>query len=639
MPRICPRPLSIVLAVATLAACAEVPASNLGYVDGPEARFDPDDDDVYEAPWPGLWRTEGGQPRLQGFPNPEGYNLLDDYVTELQTRNGWGQNAPIYVRFRGDLDLALLPSPADSLDDDATVFLVNVDAEHPGYLERVPVQWEWFATGGNYQRTRLLAVAPVYGFPMSPGTDWALVVTRGAAGPSAAFQEWLDPAHPRHDTLAPLAEALPDLGLMPEDVAVASVVRTADPIAATAPFADAVLTTLDPVALDIPWSQADQGGEVTVYEGRVRVPNFQEGAKPYFTRGGRLSVDEAGVPVVVEQESVRVALSVPRGEPPAEGWPVVVYGHGTGGDHLSFARGLTSRLTIANMLAEAGFAGLGYEQPLHGSRGTITTDPELHTFNVLNPASATSVQRQGALEILAMVRGVQALDGPLTDVDGLSVPLDVERVSYLGHSQGGNEGAIAAPWLQGRVDAIVLSGAGGGLGDVILTRKNPMDFKELIEDSFGFDEGEELTSLHPLSGLLQHLVEITDPLVYGPHWFRDPLPEAEGATPMLLTSGAFDEQTPPTVAEFLATSAGLPAIEPVGFELATLPLRTGAAQPAGASSNLTTARGDLTTAGFSTWEDGDHFVLFRSYFASGMVQHFLQTARDGEAVVDPTRAR
>ena len=53
---------------------------------------------------------------------------------------------------------------------------------------------------------------------------------------------------------------------------------------------------------------------------------------------------------------------------PEAGWPIVIYGHGTGGDYRSFAAG--SNMSPADQLAREGIAAFGISLPLHGDRGT-----------------------------------------------------------------------------------------------------------------------------------------------------------------------------------------------------------------------------------------------------------------------------
>ena len=50
--------------------------------------------------------------------------------------------------------------------------------------------------------------------------------------------------------------------------------------------------------------------------------------------------------MLASYESVCLALTIPKDiEPPADGWPVVVYGHGTGGNFRAGVKLLASKLS------------------------------------------------------------------------------------------------------------------------------------------------------------------------------------------------------------------------------------------------------------------------------------------------------
>ena len=69
------------------------------------------------------------------------------------------------------------------------------------------------------------------------------------------------------------------------------------------------------------------------------LPMWQHGTKPYLIEGGGFVFDEEMMPVLSGWERANFTISVPREvEMPEDGWPVAIYGHGTGGDHLSFVR-------------------------------------------------------------------------------------------------------------------------------------------------------------------------------------------------------------------------------------------------------------------------------------------------------------
>ena len=159
--------------------------------------------------------------------------------------------------------------------------------------------------------------------------------------------------------------------------------RVADAVADA--FPEAIVEKWDVVPLDEP------SGYYVAYEGRYLTPNFQSGEKPYEVEGGAILFDGDGAPILNELEDIRFAVTVPKSaEMPAAGWPLVLYGHGTGGDYRSFIR--ASGNAPARILAQRGFAVLSIDQPLHGERGT-GSDSVFLSFNFSNPDSGEGSAR------------------------------------------------------------------------------------------------------------------------------------------------------------------------------------------------------------------------------------------------------
>ncbi|MCA9568799.1 MAG: hypothetical protein KC656_13195, partial [Myxococcales bacterium] len=140
--------------------------------------------------------------------------------------------------------------------------------------------------------------------------------------------------------------------------------------------------------------------------------------------------------------------------------------------------------------------------------------------------------------------------------------------------------------------------------------------------------------LHPVLGLLQMLVEPTDPVNYAPYWFREPLDwPGHAPSPILATSGTLDANTPYRGAIAMAGAAGLPPIPTRASSMPAVDLRGLENTPSPASANATGYEGPLT-AGFSQWYEGSHYVIFEEPRAAEMYRTFLRTAVDGQPVID-----
>jgi len=199
-------------------------------------------------------------------------------------------------------------------------------------------------------------------------------------------------------------------------------------------------------------------------------------------------------PVKTSDQTVPLLLTLPNAgsghEKPAAGWPVVIFGHGLGGNRANL-------LAAADTLAAAGFAVIGIDTPLHG---ILPTDPVLaplyvgntpwadvaneRTFDVDYVNNATgapgpdgNIDGSGThmMNLTSMLTGrdnarqaqadlsVLAVTLPTIDVDGDGLPdLDGSTVSYAGLSMGGIMGTpltAVDPVLRGAL----LSVPAGGL--------------------------------------------------------------------------------------------------------------------------------------------------------------------------------
>jgi pimeloyl-ACP methyl ester carboxylesterase len=335
------------------------------------------------------------------------------------------------------------------------------------------------------------------------------------------------------------------------------------------------------------------------------------------------------MPVLQEWEKVNFTVSVPGGkDAPADGWPVVIYGHGTGGNNRGFAQSFDD-LAPARVLADAGLAGFGISLPLHGDRGTAI-DPALVSFNYLNPASARAVFRQAALDHIYLAEVLTAQTHEFTIPDGSTFKTDPDKVAYMGHSHGGLIGAIAAPFFRDRLAAVFLSGAGGGLSTTVVSRDaGDFDIQEILQTTLDFGENDLLIESHPIVAMVQTLAETTDPINYAPYWYsRTPFWDASPVS-VLMTEGLNDLQTPPDTAEALAASGMLPLLSPVAHISTAHRITGGGSQDTPTRGNRSAWDGSRVSVGLGQYADADHFAIFDDPDAAELYQHFLATALDG----------
>jgi acetyl esterase/lipase len=627
MPQHALPPLALPLLALALAACG--PDG-----EGPTAHFDPQGA-FFDAPWPSdARRTDAGAPDWSAFPNPAGLALVDTVLDRASSRPGHALNAPVYLRFDAEIDVETLPAPPDTTASSSPIQLLDVDPRSPDFLRRVPIQFAWHPEQGAYLPGNLLAVSPLDGIPLRPGTTYALIVLDAWAEADPRFTEAWTSDGPWGEALAPLDDVLGRIGLYRHDVAAATVFTTTEPLAEMDRVARFLDERVTPPAFEPALGWVYNEGAYEVWRSSYSTPIFMQGEAPYADAGGAFAFRDDGLPEIARWEPMRLSVILPadRAAPPEGGWPVVVSLHGTGGDWLTVA-GTDSSYEIAQWATELGAVVLSIDLPLHGTRGTPDTIIDLHSFNVLQPDSALHIHRQAAADTLYLLHGV-AQAPAFTLPSGETVSLDPGRVALIGHSQGGLTSAIAAPWAGELVDGVMMSGTGGLLAITAVERDSDYDFPTIIRSLLSFDEDEPLTETHPALGLVQSLVEVTDPINYGRAWFSEDA-GLHGAkpVPVLLTSGLRDDMTPFRTAQALASAARVPF---AGKRYADAPanvLRGLDSQPMPLSGNVMGWDGAPITAAFAQYDSGDHFVIFYQDEARDVTRNFIASTLSGSPTV------
>ncbi len=579
-----------------------------------------DGDDFFDRPFPDDARRSGDHPDLDGFPEAGAFPLLDRYLAESPVLDGFGTSAPLFVRFTGPIDPALLPTPQQSRSPRSPVLLVNVDPQSPWQGEIIPVQFSWLPDPATFLPGNLLSVLPVPGFPMRPGATYALLLRQPVAAPGAQELDWDSPA------LQSVAATLRSLDQPPEDISLAVTFTTQDPLADMRRISEEIHTRLGLPGWELQLETVAAYETVRVYQGHITVPIWQHGQRPYREQGGGFEFDADGTPLVYAWERIRFAVTVPAGEPPPGGWPVLLYGHGTGGDYLSFARSATDEGFV---MARHGVAMIGFSQPLHYDRATPDTQTELDSFNYFNPTAGRTNFRQGALDHVFLAEMLTSTPPTFQTADG-PLPLDPDRVGYFGHSQGGLTGAIAAPFMSQDIVVSGFSGAGGFLSLTLALRKDPFDIQATVESLLGFQEIEVADPFHPAVGLIQMFAEATDPLNYAPYWFSAD-PEAAGRpVPVVLTEGLLDDYTPSVTSEALAAAGRLPIIGEEVSEGLGLQLRGEGVDRAPVEGNVQSWIGPIS-AGVGQFAEDGHFAIYDNREAEDFYSGFMERGVRGEA--------
>lgn len=552
--------------------------------------------EFYRQPFPSDVRRVDGHIDLSGHPDPGevgGVDFAALYLRAIEEDyDGFGLTEPVFLRFSDPLDESTLVIEGP----DATVFLADTDTG-----SRVPIQIQYRRDKSQFMCASALAVAPVDGVALAPRTTYALVVTTGVKsirgetpiqdGDLAAILADATPDGPdlarAQASFLPLDGALG--GLPKEEVALASVYTTGDPGAAGPMVYDAVQSAPAPRLLEATrcaggaTSPCAEGGErdcpqenaaFDQIHAKVSSPVLQRGTRPYALAGdgteGAIAV-EGGEIVLQGEEEICVALSIPTGAMPSSGWPILIYGHGTGGDFLS---GMGQ---VAEDMAAQGIAVITFDGSMHGPRQGLPPaarqDPGRLFFNARNPRAARDNVLQGAADVHNLVRLVKSVE--LTDAEvGVTARFDPARIMYFGHSQGT---VVGAPFFVHNPDLsrAVFSGAGAEIGLTMVHKRRPNDVAALTRAIFG---DQTVTRLHPMIGLMS--------LFFGP---SDAIPYAgllgEGRVDFLHVYGRNDGYTPDVTQDALVRAGGYPIVGEVLVPISRVPeVQSPAAQNLGGAT-------------------------------------------------------
>jgi hypothetical protein len=626
-----------------------------------------------DHPFPSDFRKEGGKVRWAGFMNPRQMAPIETYTSIVDgLLEGFSPQAAGYLRFSGAIDPSSLPAmPQATLAADATAQLLDVDPASPERGKRHPITLYYRAQPGSYWPPHTLAFAPAPGLPLRPATRYAFVVTRrlkGAGGSELGRAPELDavlglgPATGTAEALrtawAPALAEVTAAGLPASQIAHLTVFTTNDPTRELIAIRDAVRGQFPaPTARD--WVARESTKHYQVYEGVYGPsPDYQQGTLPFVrpADGGGFSF-ENGAPALQRQFDLRFALAVPDPTAcpmPPQGYPVVLYAHGTGGDFRSFLDDRT-----AEALAQRCLASMGIDQIFHGTRPgapqgpNAANDTALLFFNVDNPIAARTNGRQAAIDEVQRAR--LFTESRVTIPAAISkndqeIRFDPSKVLFFGHSQGGQNGPMYLA-IDDSARGGVLSGAGGVFTITLLEKTKPLpSVAGVVRTIFlglKSEEFEELNVWHPALGLAQSLVDAADPIHYARYLVQAPregfAPKSLYQTEGIKADGSGDNYTPPRSIEVLAVAAGLPLIEPVIRpipELALVGLTPVSVPPAGLRGNLA---GGKATGALVQWSppgtsDG-HFVVFNVPQARAQAADFCKNlAEDPVGLLAPAPA-
>ena len=622
---------AFVLALGLLAGCSDSAS-------GTQALFavEKPGDDFYALPFPNdIHRKADGSLDLSLFPTNS--QLVDSYRAAAETLDGFSLNAAISSRFTAAIDPASLPDPAGSLDPAASVYLVNVDGASPDFGTRTPIIAKYRDDKTNTIGPNRLVVRPYPGFGLDEGTTYALVITNKIKDAGGApivrapeFDTLLGSGGGSAMTAARTAyKPLTDwLGMNggTADVVSAAVFTTEHATQIGPALRKGVYSTPAPVATNVTNSNATTA-LYHLWTGAYTAPNFQTGTPPYLSSGGEIVTGADGAAVVQRTEPMRFALTIPPGPKPANGWPICIYSHGTGGDYESFVDDGTGM-----RLAAQGIATISTDQVLHGPRDPAGTDPGVAFFNFSNPLAGRDNALQGAADAWSQMRLAQGL---VFDDGNGGFSIDPTKIYFFGHSQGGLTGPAFIAF-EPALSGAVLSGTGGLLYLSMLYKTAPINFPSLIET---IARDSPMDEDNPSLAIAQMWIERADGANYARYMVREPQlgPDGTKMAPknIFQTEGFTDTYAPnPAIEAFATAIGGDLVVETDEKPVEGLVLR-GKAGPVATpiTDNMGTATAVLAQFNMKAGSDG-HFVVFDIPTAEKQSAQFLGTlAAAGQATV------
>lgn len=663
-------------------------------------------EDFFAFPYPNDVRTdEHGRANLSGYPIPPTAlidmiaqlypgikTLIPSLVSRVQSeRSGFSPIGGVYFRTSMAVDSAALSKHSDPSDPgktaspDSCFQLINVEADSPRYGERVPVYVTYHRETNALWAKNTLVMRPVPGVGPRPGDRYAAVVTDCLTANSRYINQSnklryiLEKAAPDEindknayyvDRLKAL-EAEGKLGFKMNRIRAFTGYVTMNPAAEMDQMAKAVkgkgsiVSDENGVAKGFAWGNFAAGWTVYnnayVYRGQFVTCNLIDGdystGIPTYTGDGRgeIHFDTAGNLVsACNKENVFFEVTVPRNaEMPAKGFPIAVYGHGTGGSAATHSRYMNSE---GLNLLDAGvpMAMIGFDACLQGDRTTGAGDlASMYLLMLQNPVVIRESVRQTVNDMLVLYDIIDSGKLILPPLPGKTenTIFDPSYGLYMGHSQGSQEAGLLLGITDSVKNAFLSAGGGGVLLGFVDLRPDLSDVQvvgsmlsgksiaDMLSMLFGLSDGSISYDTFITNHIVQPLMDPVDPLNFAPRFIRDPAAGMH-AKNIAQTVGLGDQSTPIATQFAMIASIGLPFVGKV-FESAAPLNIAGLSSSAGSSvsGNIATQSGNATGGAIQykyTGTGNPHFVIYSMASARQAYIDFFKSVLNGKPTVSVT---
>lgn len=588
---------------------------------GARVRFDPASEAFFDTPFPSdTLRDASGTIKFSSWKQAYRNSTLElwfDAAEELV--DGFSVNSGFFISFDAPLDETSLPTLEQSHAAPEqgkpwpSVFLIDVDEDSPERGRLFPVECRVNTLEGRLRVANQIGCVPPWGVVKRPNTTYATVVLNTLL---AADGLPVTPSEPMkallagtdlQSSLGATIEAAPYLEAL-------SFLETLPGFNADAVVALDLFTTNDPTArlrrvhafydsLPDPTLSQERGlsmvkdyGDYVVVEGFYDVPIIQEGDLPYSRPpSGKIAFDASGAITQVDTQQIRFYLTIPKTPIASEGYPVLMYLHGSGGvsqqlmERGPYAEDGTrppAGSGPARVIAPYGIAGFAADFQLHGMRFDPPDTSGLKLYNLFENPRATidnflvaanevalhARLLQGLVIDPSMIRNLPAGALDLTSSPDGMIRFDDSAFVTMGQSMGSTIGLPAAT-IDTIVDGTILSGSGGSLVEIAATSTQPVNVAALLRTFLAYKSGEPLDQFDPVLHVLQHAWDIVDPLSYSRLLFLEPsqgIPAKHVLQHSGLTDGYFSPQGRAGLSAAMGVELVAPMLEPEALEIMKL---------------------------------------------------------------------
>lgn len=659
-------------------------------------------EDFFAFPYPSETRTdEYGRPNLAGYPIPP-MALLDligsalpsiktiipSLVTRVQTeRAGFSPIAGVYFRTSSPIDASSIAAhykstePEKTADADSCFQLINVEENSTHYGERVPVYVTYHRITDSLWAQNTLVMRPIPGVGPHPGDRHAAVVTNclksngNYVNMSNKLRYILEEAAPEEITSGTSyyvkqlkkLEKEGKLGFQLSQIRAFTGYDTMNPATEMDQMA-AALKGKGRLVADEHGVAIGVGGfngwtsyiNAYVFRGQFVTCNFIEGnysasIPTYNQKGeGEIRFDADGKLVsTCKDETVFFEVTVPKTTMPDKGFPIAVYGHGTGGDARTHSRYINSE--GLNLLDNGvPMAMVGFDACLQGNRTSGEgSETALYMMLLQNPVVVRESVRQTVNDMLVLydlIDNGKFILPPRPNSKENTI-FDPSYGLYMGHSQGSQEAGLLLGITDSVKNAFLSAGGGGTLISfidlrpdlsgiqVIGTMLKGKSIADMLALLFNLTDGSISYDTFITNHIVQPLMDPVDPLNFTPRFVREPAP---GMHPKNIaqTVGLGDQSTPTATQYAMIASIGLPFVGKV-FESSIALDIAGLSQSVGnaVSENIKTANGKTTGAAIQynyTGSDNPHFVIYNMASAKQAYYDFFKSVLEGKTTVSVT---